>query len=115
MKRELPECHGMKLWLTPGAAEVMAVSSGTGKHKGDVKGDVIVKFDGQCFVCVAKHVIESPNVGGTKRNLQNPPFMARLAKATVGRKASGNVKVKLMQPNVSLSNEPSWVWLGTTA
>ena len=114
MKRELPECHGMKLWLTPGAAEVMAVSSGTGKHKGDVKGDVIVKFDGQCFVC-GKTGDRKSECWWNEEKPAKFPFTARLAKATVGRKASGNVKVKLMQPNVSLSNEPSWVWLGTTA
>ena len=53
MKRETQDNLGMNQWVTPGAPKVMAVSSGKGKgkQKGYAKGDLTVKFTGQCLEC----------------------------------------------------------------
>ena len=41
----------MKQWLIPGTADVMAIGGGIGKPKGNMQGELTVKFTGQCFVC----------------------------------------------------------------
>ena len=53
MKREIQEYLGVKQWLVPGgSAEVLAVGAG-GKtsQKGQVKGEVKIKFIGDCYFC----------------------------------------------------------------
>ena len=49
--REIQHYLGTDQRPTPGVTEVMAVSSGKGQQNGDVKGELTVKFTGQCF-CV---------------------------------------------------------------
>ena len=49
--REIQDYLGVKQWLAPGTAEVMAVRSGKGKHEGNLKGELTVQFTGQCFAC----------------------------------------------------------------
>ena len=51
MKREIQEYSGVQQWPTPGAPAVLSIGGDKGKHNGSIKGELTVKFAGQCFVC----------------------------------------------------------------